>query len=141
MALIKWRDSYSVGVEKSDQEHMVLVELINETFIIVRDKGSVATLSEAIVKLIDYTKVHFADEEEALAKVNYPLLDEHKEIHLNLMEQVYEFQKQIASEGENLRTDLYKFLRDWLINHILDEDMKYGEYFIDEKEGVEAVTS
>ncbi len=140
MALIKWRDSYSVGVEKFDQEHMVLVELINEMFIIVRDKGSVATLNEAIARLIDYTKEHFADEEEALAQVNYPLLDEHKEIHLNLMEQVYEFQKQIASEGENLRTDLYKFLRDWLINHILDEDMKYGEYLKDEKEGAEVVT-
>ena len=141
MALIKWRDSYSVGVDKFDQEHMLLVELINEMFTIVRDKGDVTTLTDAVEKLVDYTRDHFSDEEEALEKVNYPKLEEHKEIHANLLEQVVEFQKQIAAEGKDLRTDLYKFLRDWLINHILDEDMQYSEYFKDEKENAAAVTA
>ena len=141
VALIKWRDSYSVGVDKFDQEHMLLVELINEMFIIVRDKGDVTTLTNAVEKLVDYTRVHFSDEEEALGKVNYPKLEEHKEIHANLLEQVVEFQEQIAAEGKDLRTDLYKFLRDWLINHILDEDMQYSEYFKDEKENAAAVTA
>jgi len=141
VALIKWRDSYSVGVDKFDQEHMLLVELINEMFTIVRDKGDVTTLTDAVEKLVDYTRGHFSDEEEALEKVNYPKLEEHKEIHANLLEQVVEFQEQIAAEGKDLRTDLYKFLRDWLINHILDEDMQYSEYFKDEKENAAAVTA
>ena len=141
MALIKWRDSYSVGVEKFDQEHMVLVELINEMFIIVRDKGEVSSLTDAVEKLIDYTRVHFADEEEALEEVNYPHLEEHKEIHVNLMEQVIDFQKQIEHEGKDLRTDFYKFLREWLINHILDEDMRYGKYFTEEPEKLAAVSA
>ncbi len=141
MALIKWRDSYSVGVEKFDQEHMVLVELINEMFFIVRDKGDVSTLAEAVEKLVDYTRVHFADEEEALEEVDYPHLEEHKEIHVNLLEQVIDFQKQIEHEGKDLRTDFYKFLRDWLINHILEEDMRYGKYFTKEPESVAAVSA
>ena len=141
MALIKWRDSYSVGVDKFDQEHMLLVELINEMFIIVRDKGDVSTLANAVEKLIDYTKVHFSDEEEAMEKVNYPHLEEHKEIHTNLLEQVVDFQRQIEHKGEDLRTDLYKFLREWLINHILDEDMKYSEYFKEEPESITAVSA
>ena len=141
MALIKWRDSYSVGVDKFDQEHMLLVELINEMFIIVRDKGEVATLTDAIKKLVDYTRVHFSDEEEAMEKINYPHLEEHREIHTNLLEQVVEFQKQIEHEGKDLRTDLYKFLREWLINHILDEDMRYSEFFKEEPERAEALMS
>jgi len=139
MPLIKWRDSYSVGVEKFDQEHMLLVELINEMFEVVRDKGKVASLNGAVDKLVDYTRVHFVDEEEALEKVDYPHLEEHKEIHANLLAQVVEFQEQIEEEGKDLRTDLYKFLRDWLINHILDEDMKYGKYFKDEVKETVAV--
>lgn len=141
MALIKWRNSYSVGVAKFDQEHMLLVELINEMFEIVRDKGEVASLTDAVEKLVDYTRVHFSDEEEAMEKVNYPHLEEHKEIHANLLEQVVEFQKQIEHEGKDLRTDLYKFLREWLINHILDEDMRYGKYFKDDLESVAAVSA
>jgi len=139
--LIKWRDSYSVGVEKFDREHMLLVELVNEMFKIVRDKGDVNILSNAVAKLIDYTKVHFTDEEEALTKVNYPLLAEHKEIHADLLVQVLDFQQRLADGDEQLRTDLYKFLREWLINHILDEDMKYGKYFQEEPESAEAVTT
>ncbi len=141
MPLIKWRDSYSVGVDKFDQEHMLLVELINEMFIIVRDRGDVATLGDAVAKLIDYTKVHFTDEEEAMEQVNYPLLEEHKKIHADLLEQVLRFQVRMDKEGEEMRTDLYKFLRDWLINHILDEDMKYSGYFQDEAERAETLAS
>ncbi len=141
VALIKWRDSYSVGVDKFDQEHMLLVELINEMFIIVRDKGEGSTLADAVEKLVDYTRVHFADEEEDLEKVNYPHLEEHKEIHADLLEQVLRFQARMDKEGEEMRTDLYKFLRDWLINHILDEDMKYSEYFKEEPESVDTLTA
>jgi hemerythrin-like metal-binding protein len=128
-------------VDKFDREHMVLVELINEMFVLVRDKGSLATLSDAVAKLIDYTKVHFTDEEEAMEKVNCPFLEEHKEIHANLLEQVLEFQERMEHEGEELRTDLYRFLRDWLVNHILEEDMKYSAYLKDEQESAAAVTN
>jgi len=131
MPMIKWRDSYSVGVDKFDHEHMLLVDLINEMFIIVRDKRDISFLNDAISKLVNYTKIHFGDEQKELERCNYPLLEEHKAIHKKLLQQVYEFQKRIKGEGEVLRTDLYLFLRGWLVNHILTEDVKYSKYFKD----------
>jgi len=128
MPLIKWRDSYSVGVEKFDEEHKVLVELINELYILVRDKKSLEALQSSMDKLIEYTKVHFVDEEEAMEDAGYPLLEEHKGIHANLLEQVLEFQDEMRKGNNHLQIDLYKFLREWLMNHILDEDMKYSTY-------------
>jgi hemerythrin-like metal-binding protein len=136
MPLIKWRDSYSVGVERFDEEHKQLVELINEMFEMVRDKKSVNHLQDAIAKLIEYTRIHFADEEEAMEEVEYPHLEEHREIHANLLRQVLEFQEELRSGREELKMDLYKFLREWLMNHILDEDMKYSTYLSQEKESV-----
>ncbi|HID70673.1 MAG TPA: bacteriohemerythrin [Desulfobacterales bacterium] len=129
MPMIKWRDSYSVGVERFDQEHMLLVDLINEMFVIVRDKENISSLNDAISKLINYTKIHFGDEQKALEKINYPQLEEHKVIHQKLLQQVGEFQERIKEEGEVLRTDLYLFVRGWLVNHILTEDVKYSKYF------------
>lgn len=128
MPMIKWRDSYSVGVERFDQEHMLLVDLINEMFIIVRDKGDISALNAAISKLINYTKIHFGDEQKALERIDYPHLEEHKAIHKKLLRQVGEFQERIKKEGEVLRTDLYLFLRGWLVDHILTEDVKYSKY-------------
>lgn len=131
MALIKWRDSYSVGVEKFDEEHKVLVKLINELYVIVRDKGNVDTMSNVVAQLIYYTETHFADEEEAMKRVDYPLYGEHKAIHADLLQQVTGFQDRMEHEGKVIRTDLYQFLRKWLLDHILDEDMKYGDYLKD----------
>ncbi len=136
MPLIKWRDSYSVGVEKFDEEHKLLVGLINELFEVVRDKKNVDSLQDAIAKLIEYTRMHFADEEEAMEEMAYPYLEEHREIHANLLQQVLEFQEELRSEKEELRTDFYKFLREWLMNHILEEDMKYSTYLSEKEDSV-----
>ncbi len=127
MPLIKWRDSYSVGVEQFDQEHAQLVDIINELYVIIRDKQAVTALDSAMDRLIEYTRRHFMAEEDAMEQVGYPFLDEHKEIHLDLERQVLDFQKQVKAEKE-VQSDFYVFLRDWLIHHIIEEDKKYSSY-------------
>lgn len=131
MPLIKWRDSYSVGVERFDNEHKILVDLINEMFIVVRDKKSVDHLGTAIDRLIEYTQKHFSSEEDALAQVNYPDLNAHKDMHKRLITNVLEHKKRIENNDRQERTDFYHFLRDWLLTHIVEEDMLYKDYFSD----------
>lgn len=128
MALIKWRDSYSVGVEKFDKEHLKLVELVNDMYVIVRDKGDAVALNACIDGVVEYTQFHFASEEEAMEKANYPGLDEHKKIHAELVEQVVAFLERLKTEGEGIRTEFYHFLRKWLVDHMVGEDQKYTEY-------------
>ncbi len=129
MPLIKWRDSYSVGVEQFDNEHKILVELVNEMFIVVRDKKSMDHLATAINKLIEYTQKHFSSEEEALAQVNYPDLSNHKDMHGKLINDVLKHKNRIENNDRQERTDFYHFLRNWLLTHIVEEDMLYKDYF------------
>lgn len=128
MPLIKWRDSYSVNNEKIDQEHMKLVELINKMFGIVKDKKGIDAVNDAMEELIHYTEVHFSDEEAIMEKIQFPFMEEHQQKHRQLIEQITEFKERVNSADEGVRPDFYKFLRGWLINHILEEDMKYCEY-------------
>ena len=128
MALIKWRDSYSVGVARFDEHHLRLIELINDMYIIVRDKGDAAALNIAAQALIEYTKYHFSSEEAVMEEVNYPDLAEHKQYHADLEKKAVTFLEQITAEGEAVRTEFYHFLREWLITHIVKEDKKYTEY-------------
>ncbi len=134
MVLIKWRESYSVGVAQFDMEHKVLVDLINDMYSIVRHHDDNLTPEHEIAELIKYTQAHFRGEEETLEKCGYPLLDEHKKIHAKLEQEVLEFKEQIEKCNDTLGrcsekviSKLYLFLRDWLINHILEEDMKYKD--------------
>lgn len=125
MALIKWRDCYSVGVEKFDKQHKVLIEILNDIFIIVREKQSVDHLGPVLYKLVQYTQEHFRDEEEAMAAVNFPKLDEHKAIHGKLLNEVTTYQRRLEANDEKLIPEFYQFVREWLLTHILEDDMKY----------------
>ena len=130
MVLIKWRDSYSVGIDQIDEEHKKLVELINEVFIVVRDKGNAETLNNAVGKLVDYTHSHFSAEETAMQEAGYPDLEKHRKEHRRLEKEVVDFRRRLQEEGADLRTEFYHFLRDWLIHHIIECDMLYSAYLV-----------
>lgn len=134
MPLIKWRDSFSVGVEFFDDEHKVLLDIINDMFIIVRDQKGVEHLPVQVNKLIQYTQEHFRDEEEAMEKAGFPALEDHKAAHAKLLHDVTAFKKRIDEGDEQVITTFYHFLRDWLLNHIVEEDMQYKPFLADEKE-------
>ncbi len=125
MAIIKWRDSYSVGVPKFDDEHKMLLELVNEMYIIVREHQTVDHLSVAINKLVQYTQEHFTNEEKAMEEIDYPQLEEHKTIHVKLLNEVIAYKKRVENNDNEAIQEFYTFLRDWLLTHILEEDMKY----------------
>lgn len=133
MPIIKWRDSFSVGAPKFDKEHKVLLEILNEMFIIVRDEKGTSHLNATIDKLIQYTENHFASEEAAMEAIEYPALENHKAIHARLVKEVLQFKKQVDS-GEEQATTFYHFLRDWLLTHIVEEDMLYKPFLADATE-------
>lgn len=134
MPIIKWRDSFSVGVQKFDDEHKVLLEIINELFVIVRDQKTVDHLTIEINKLIQYTQEHFVEEEAAMEKVGYPALEDHKAIHKKLINDVSAFKKQVENGDKEAIKTFYHFLRDWLLTHIIEEDMRYKPFLSDNKE-------
>lgn len=129
MALIKWRDSYSVGVEQFDRQHEKLVELINEIFMVVRNKEDISSLNKAMETLVTYTRTHFVDEEAAMEQAGFPQLEEHRREHEALTRQVSEYCERIEAEPDYSQVlDCYGFLRNWLLDHILQSDSAYGEY-------------
>jgi len=127
MVLIKWRDSYSVNIEQIDKQHERIVKLINEMFEVVRDKETNISLSYQIDKLIEYTQKHFNYEENLLEKAGYEFIDRHKKAHKGLVQEVMDLKELIEKNTDGMSSDFYSFLRSWLINHILKEDMQYKD--------------
>jgi hemerythrin len=48
-------------------------------------------------------------------------------MHKELVRQVLDLQEQF-SQGQPLGTRVFHFLKGWLVNHIQNEDRKYGAY-------------
>lgn len=128
MAVIRWRDTYDTGVEAVDLEHRKLVELIEAMHTSIRDNEPQETVEQVINEIAEYTQDHFKNEESLMQNEQYPELDEHKIEHRTLIEEVAVFKERLLNNFPDGRQDFYRFLREWLINHILDSDKKFGVY-------------
>jgi hemerythrin len=128
MAFLDWNSSYSVGVEKLDQQHSSLFNLVNELYSAMLKGQSQAMTAEMLDALVAYTEEHFAAEEALMAAAGYPKLESHIADHRELTARVQEFLSKLElGEGvENLPV-LY-FMNEWLTTHILKVDLEYSPW-------------
>lgn len=128
MALIVWSDDLSVKVGKSDEQHKVLINLINDLHDAMLKGKSKEIISDILKSLVDYTVVHFTEEEELLAKYEYPDLPIQKKAHAAFVKRISEFQEGYKKEKFGLSIEIMDFLSDWLRNHINGIDKNYSAY-------------
>lgn len=127
---ITWSGELSVGIEEIDEQHKVLVDLINRMHDAIEEHHGSEVVLGILSDLADYTKIHFAVEESLMRILDYPGYEEHKEIHDELLEHVVELQQKVASGKTAISFELMHFLKSWLSKHILEEDMQYSGFFL-----------
>lgn len=126
---MQWKSVFSVGVKEIDNEHRNLVNMITKLQNSL-DEGAVTNeTGEVLKELVNYTQTHFTSEESFMEKIKFPELDKHRKLHQELSGEVIEILKKLK-KGETLTNfDLIDFLKEWLQNHIIDEDKKIGKYY------------
>lgn len=129
MALIKWENRYSVKIAKFDEQHQQLVGMINQLYEAMKVGKGQLELGKILEDLVDYTRKHFASEEALMLKHGYPNYTQHKTSHDRLTQQVIEFKNQYHEGKIGLSIQMMNFLKEWLVNHILDEDKDYSNFF------------
>jgi hemerythrin len=129
MSLISWSDSMSVGVAKIDKEHKGLIDLINLLHNEMLAGKSKEVLGPVLDKLIVYTKTHFANEETLFRTHSYPQAAAHIKEHTALTQKALALQADLKAGKAVISAPVLDFLRDWLTNHILKQDMAYKLFF------------
>ena len=125
--LIPWGPSYMIGIKVVDQQHKVLVDLINKLHKTRLHGENLQEMGAIFDELIAYTQTHFSDEEVLQQKAGYPDYPNHKQIHIKFVEKMRQFGEDLKS-GKLQAADLMRFLADWLISHIQRIDTKYVPY-------------
>ena len=136
MGQITWKESYSIGITVIDDQHKILIGLINELYEAQRHGTGQLIVGEVLKKLTDYTIYHFTMEEEMLFKNMFPQLDEHKKEHLGFIENLTALQKDADRNNLLLTLKTLNFLKDWTITHILGSDREYADYLRDKENPV-----
>ncbi len=129
MAFINWNDTYSVQIEEIDNQHKKLIALINELFDSMQKGQSNKIIERILDDLVDYTVFHFKNEETYFDRFNYEDTEEHKEKHKRLVNKVLKVKSDFESGKMSVSSDLLKFLKRWLFEHILETDKKYVDCF------------
>lgn len=113
-------DSLDLGIEKVDEDHHKLLEWVED---IVEEGRSEADVLKILDELMDYTKYHFEREEKVMQICGYPDSHSHIQSHRELTSDLERLAAELkSSPTRKLFREFHDFLRDWLINHILEVD-------------------
>lgn len=130
MKFIKWSDEMSVGIEEIDAQHKVLLALLNKTYQSIDQGQDEEGIRKIIEELYNYTKFHFAMEESLMQLLNYTKYKQHKKLHDHLVAQMDEFNVKMASFTGAASFELARFIKLWLIEHIVKIDKRYTSHFL-----------
>lgn len=128
MKKIVWNESLSVGIEMFDNEHKMLINLINDFNSSTESNSEKITI--LLYKLMEYAKTHFKTEEEYMERSKYPQLIEHKNQHLEFVLSVDKLTYDFYEGKFFISYKLKNLLQKWLVNHIQKHDKMYAAHLI-----------
>lgn len=130
---IFWRDKMSVQNALIDRDHRYLICLINTVELALREPEDRQPINNALMQLRDYTREHFRNEEQIQAAIGFPTRTEHRKLHESLTSSLEDLIARAQTEGDpatqqERNAALITLLRDWLLHHVLQEDLLMAPY-------------
>jgi hemerythrin-like metal-binding protein len=122
---VEWKPFYSVGDAAIDDEHQRLLEIIDDLFRAIQMGNEHDRVQGILDRLAEYTIKHFDHEESVLRECGYPRLEAHKTMHEEMRRRAHEFK---ANPNAVVGNELLRFLKDWWVRHIQNQDKAYATY-------------
>jgi len=133
MALIKWEESYSVGVKEIDEQHQKMIGILNKIFsMILANNYSGEDVTNILQELGDYADFHFTTEEKYFFEFAYDKTESHMQVHDDYRQRMDQLKISYADKPSNeILSDLSIFLEGWWVWHINHTDKEYTQCFHD----------
>jgi len=128
MTLLTWNHACSVGVRAMDDQHGILMDTLNELRQAVMQGAGREPIVAQILRLIEFTRMHFVCEEALLARHEFPGVSAHRTEHDRLLARLEEAAQRAQHGKDGRMRALLDFLRDWFIEHIVCLDREYGAW-------------
>lgn len=123
-----WKAEYSVGIPEIDEQHKQLFDCIDRLESARDDRERELAVYYVMDELKDYARVHFSVEEIIMRLFDYPGLEAHAAEHRAFAERLEKLeQNELDKEAH---AEAGKFLRQWLVNHIMITDKRYAEFVL-----------
>jgi hemerythrin len=128
VTLLTWNHACGVGVRAMDDQHGILMDTMNELRLAVVRGSSREDLGRLLNLLIEFTCMHFSNEERLMEQHDFPGLQEHRTEHRRLVARIQESALRLQHGEPVGMTLLLGTLRSWFIDHIKGLDQQYGPW-------------
>lgn len=125
--LPSWTKDLSVHNEVIDEQHKKLFEIAGRAYALINKKATKEEIVAILKELLNYTQEHFKDEEEYMESIYYPRLEQHREKHREIIQDMTNSVMQIRNV-DDLKEKLAMIAKKWLLEHIIREDMQIEKF-------------
>jgi hemerythrin len=137
---MEWTEDLAVGISTIDSQHKELFKRINNLVIAIKQHRCKDEIDGTIRFLDDYARVHFGAEEKYMRDANYGGLEEQRENHLHYLAALAGLKEQaslprVQGSTYDLSATTNQVVVDWIVDHIMKMDMKFGEFLRGRKGG------
>jgi hemerythrin-like metal-binding protein len=125
--IIPWSTSYEISHELIDSQHKIFLMLLNKLTVTIANGVTKEHMFRVLNEVKKYAEFHFLSEENVMHECFYPGIYHHKRIHSEIL---FEFSvlSERVSQGRAQPSDVVVFLKSWLFDHILNEDIHVASY-------------
>jgi len=136
---MEWNEKLATGISTIDSQHKELFKRISNLVTAIKQRRCKSEIDGMLKFLDDYARVHFAEEEKHMQASGYPGYAEQREDHKKYLTALAELKAEaslprIQGSTYDLSATTNQVAVDWIVDHILKLDMKFGE-FLKAKDG------
>ena len=128
--MFEMKDEYLTGIKLIDDEHKELFRIAQEAYSVLSDDFIVDKFDHIVAlieRLREYTKIHFAHEEEYMESIQYKRMFTQKMEHNAFITKLEDIDlEQIDRDQTDALVDILEFLGNWLVEHIMEKDKLIG---------------
>ena len=88
-------------------------------------------LGKLLTSLVEYAVYHFQTEEKYMDKFKYPDTANHKREHQLFAAKAADVKKRFDEGNLVLSFEITNFVKEWIVNHVMNTDKKYSNCFIE----------
>lgn len=138
MNLLLWEKGFETGLTEVDQQHLQLVDVTNRFgTLLSQNQVDFVALEEIFAELVSYTQYHFDTEEQLMrgTAIDARHVRLHEQEHHGFLQDLAVMYSEVVSD-DNSAKNLFDFLLNWLVYHILGTDHSMGRQLKAVEQGI-----